>query len=714
VDESDQHVVDQRAADLAVRPPAHRQDRFGVELHGRDRQALVAHGHHDAGFVARQHVELAVRERRFARVEGVVGADGARRGQALEQARAVVHDVPALAVARLGQYVEGTPERLDRALQAEANAELRDAAAGKGAHQGRHAELRGRAGPRRMHDEVGLQREDRVDAEAVAVGRDRRPRLAEIVGERVDEAVLVVDHDDVEAGTDRVGRVRARRRGGRGEHAEERVRLQVRLLVLLHADRIPDQRGAHTVAHTLALALVVVEVDGADRDAGVDVAVEQQGADGPAVPAARCGLGRLDDLDRPFLRRTRQRHGPHVADERVEARHVGPQAALDMVDRVEEAGVGLDLAPAEQLHRTRHADARLVVPVDVGAHRELDLVLLGIDQRLEALGVLHRVAPAPRRARDRAGLDAIALDAHEHLGAGAHEPVGTELQEELERRGVDLLELREQRRRGALPRRLEAARQHDLEDVAHAHALARDVDHRGVFRGRQVGRDLGLGRRLGVFAPGQRRERRARFALGGRRPAREVVVVAERRLLAPVEDVHAVGQEQVQVARLGRPRVLQRNRLELEQQVVAERAVEAEERVGEAGKLGHDAAQGREQRGLLASLLLGEGAGGGDDLDVPLARRGCRGREVGEYGVEQRQQRLAARVEGAQGQRAVAPDDLERRVDEAELPARIAPRIVDARREQPAAGAVEALGEAVEGGGVVERPLGARQRKAGP
>ena len=57
-----------------------------------------------------------------------------------------------------------------------------------------------------------------------------------------------------------------------------------------------------------------------------------------------------------------------MAQEAVEGVHIVPQTAFDMVDRVDEARIHLDLAATDDLDRTRLADAALVVAVDVRAH----------------------------------------------------------------------------------------------------------------------------------------------------------------------------------------------------------------------------------------------------------------------------------------------------------------------------------------------------------
>jgi len=317
------------------------------------------------------------------------------------------------------------------------------------------------------------------------------------------------------------------------------------------------------------------------------------------------------------------------------------------------------------------------------------------------------------RARNRAGFDARTFDAHEHFGACTHEPVRPELQIEFERRRVHFLELGEQARRCAGVQSIEPSRQHDLEDIAHAHALARRIDHRPVLFGRKVAGDFGLFGWFDIAALGNGCVAAARGPRRRLAPPREFVVVAERRLFAAVDDVHAVGQKQMQLARILAPRMVEGDRLELEQKIVAEGAVEPEERIADPGELGHDAPQRRKQRRLQAALLFRKRPRGGRDLEHAQPRRFLDAGEFGEDRIEQIEQDFAARIQRPQSQTTSVADQFERRIDEAEFPARIAPRIIHARRKQPAARAVELFGETVEGGCVVERALHARDDKAG-
>ena len=92
-----------------------------------------------------------------------------------------------------------------------------------------------------------------------------------------------------------------------------------------------------------------------------------------------------------------------------------------MVDRVEQAGVGLDQAAADHFHGARDADTAFVVAVHVGTHGQLGLFLLRVEQFLDVFRVLERVAGAARGAGDGAGFDAGAFHADEHFGGSANQ-----------------------------------------------------------------------------------------------------------------------------------------------------------------------------------------------------------------------------------------------------------------------------------------------------
>ena len=77
-------------------------------------------------------------------------------------------------------------------------------------------------------------------------------------------------------------------------------------------------------------------------------------------------------------------------------------------------------------------------------------------------------------------------------------------------------------------------------------------------------------------------------------------------LLHMVDDQDLVGQIEHEVALIAGPRQLQRHRLKLEHQIIAEGAVKAEMPILGAGEEPGQSSQHREQAGLPAALLLGK------------------------------------------------------------------------------------------------------------
>ena len=145
-----------------------------------------------------------------------------------------------------------------------------------------------------------------------------------------------------------------------------------------------------------------------------------------------------------------------------------------------------------------------------------------------------------------------------------------------------------------------------------------------------------------------------------------------------VDDQNLVRQVEHQVAlAFG---ALQRiiDRVELERQIVAERAIEAEIGVLVGPKQCRDGAQNGEDRRYLAAFLFGENpsrrcdgepdqvAGGFLDGDV---------RERLQRLEHDRQQHRATLVQGLDPHGAAVPDDRQRRIDDCGVPTRVAARI---------------------------------------
>ena len=245
--------------------------------------------------------------------------------------------------------------------------------------------------------------------------------------------------------------------------------------------RIAVVQERRTGAH---LGDPVLDADGSQRQPGVHVAVEADHADRSAIPGAWALLVVLDEAHRPEFRRAGHGHGPGVAEEAVEGIHVLAQPPLDVIDRVDQPGVHLDLPPPDDLHRAWLADARLVVAVDIGAHRQLALVLLGVEELEDLLRVGDRILAAPDRPGDRAGLDPPARYPHEHFRRGAHQIfLVPEVDEEGIGRRIDRLQPVGDLRRLRVAALHELLSGHHFEQVAAAEALLRLHHQLRIFAG---------------------------------------------------------------------------------------------------------------------------------------------------------------------------------------------------------------------------------------
>ena len=232
--------------------------------------------------------------------------------------------------------------------------------------------------------------------------------------------------------------------------------------------------------------------------------------------------------------------------------------------------------------------------------------------------------------------------------------------------------------------------------IAHLELLLRDrhlprkIARRVVAPPRQVALRL---RRI--------RQPRARPRQPGARRAarREVVLEPPRRVRQDVDHEDLVGQVQQQVALVGVALLRERHLLELEGEVVAERAVQPELRVVVDAHQLAQRAHHREDRVLARALLLGEAA-----LDLAHAaaqRRALRlqlrhARLRLQHLAHRRQQHAAARVERRHRERAAPRLEHERRVDEAHRPPRVPARELVRRLEDAAALRVELVDHALE------------------
>ena len=150
--------------------------------------------------------------------------------------------------------------------------------------------------------------------------------------------------------------------------------------------------------------------------------------------------------------------------------------------------------------RAGHADARLVVAVDVGAHVEFEFVLLRIQQLPDLLGIADRIDAARDGARDRAGLDPPAVGAHEHFRRGRHQEFAVaEIHQRAIGRRIDPAQPLEHFRRRALAGFGEQLPRHRLEQIAARKRGARGLDRGLIFAGRVIGKSLPRRLRVDAF-----------------------------------------------------------------------------------------------------------------------------------------------------------------------------------------------------------------------
>ena len=270
------------------------------------------------------------------------------------------------------------------------------------------------------------------------------------------------------------------------QRAEEARRLEPGLALLILGNGVVEQRRASRVSGDS-----VLQVHGSDGDASVDVAVERQQSERAAVPAAWILLQIFHGLGRRLLGSAGHGDGPHLGQESVERIEALVEDSLNVIHGVEQPRIALDQPAADHFYRAGRADARLVVAVDVGAHRQLGLFFGRVEQCQDQVVILQRVARAARRPGDRAALHPPALDAQEHLGRSAHQLFVAELQQKLVRAWRAALHAAEEFGRTLAESGGEALTQDHLIEVALLHAGAHSFDLRHVLFRRVVGDDFG-------------------------------------------------------------------------------------------------------------------------------------------------------------------------------------------------------------------------------
>ncbi len=240
----------------------------------------------------------------------------------------------------------------------------------------------------------------------------------------------------------------------------------------------------------------------AQHDAGIHLTIGAEIADAAGIGAARIALQLVDDLHRSDFWRARDRSGREACDQGTERIVLRVDLAFDIRDDVHDLAVALDEERIGDLDRADLGDTADIVAPEIEQHQVLGALLRVCQQLFGESIVLGLGRAAPPRAGDRPDRDSVVAQAHQDFGARADDLEVAEIEIAQERRRIDPPQRPVKRERRQRERRLEALRQHDLEDVAGADVLLRLVDHlqilglarvRGGRRGRQVGDvDLGL------------------------------------------------------------------------------------------------------------------------------------------------------------------------------------------------------------------------------
>ena len=163
-----------------------------MKLNRFDRELAVADPHDDAVFGLGCNFEAGW-EAGPSGKQRMVTAHSEAIGEALEHAEIAVRDVRSFPMHGVIQNIQFPAERLDNALQTEAYAEDRDAHLCGVPHQIRHAEITGAARTGRDQYQCWRDLLDHLRRDASAVSDDLGSGLAPVVGQGMNEAIVVID-----------------------------------------------------------------------------------------------------------------------------------------------------------------------------------------------------------------------------------------------------------------------------------------------------------------------------------------------------------------------------------------------------------------------------------------------------------------------------------------------------------------------------------------
>ena len=441
-----------------------REDRFGVELDAPQVAGFVAQAHDQAAAVGGRDFQTVGKP--LGRNHPRMVASGAKpRPQPVEE-RIVGHDadVRADAVVDFGEVLQPGAERLADGLFAEADAQNGFGGGVTPDQRQQQPRFGGDARTGREHDAVvggDLVQRDAV----VAAHIDFEPQFEQHVPQVVGERIVIIEKQTFH------GFVFLRlidQFPGLADGLVQRAELVRHLLQFAFGVALRDDARPGLIVKG-----VVAADECADGDGLVEIAVEPDEADAPAVDAAVVGLDLRNELHGPHLGSAAQRSGWESVDESADRIAVGVDLPADARDEVDDMAVILHVAVKVHLHAV--GVAAQVVARQIDQHDVLG-VLLGVGQKpFGPLAVQRRVSGAESRARDGVDRGAAVLDLAVRLGRGAEDAEAPEIEIEEVGRGIDAPQRTVDLEIVALKRLFEAAAQHDLEHVAAqavAHALA--------------------------------------------------------------------------------------------------------------------------------------------------------------------------------------------------------------------------------------------------
>jgi len=170
------------------------QNRFRMKLHTFDWKMLVAHTH-DFAIIGPGGDFQALRQTCAFDHQRVIARGLERTWQIAKNSLLCVLDVRSLAVHQSLGVHDPAAKGLADALVAEAHAEYGDFPGKAPDQRHRHPGFIGRAGTRRNHDVLGLERCDFLQRDfVVAVDHDFLSQLAQILHQVVGERIIVVYH----------------------------------------------------------------------------------------------------------------------------------------------------------------------------------------------------------------------------------------------------------------------------------------------------------------------------------------------------------------------------------------------------------------------------------------------------------------------------------------------------------------------------------------